>query len=52
MGSGLDFDSENNYRDVLLLEDCDKGCQQLADSLGWAQDLKLLCAPEGRREWL
>ncbi|CAG2111497.1 unnamed protein product [Medioppia subpectinata] len=52
MGSGLDFDSANAYRDVLLLEDCDKGCEQLAEALGWAQELKQMTAPEGRKEWL
>jgi NAD-dependent deacetylase sirtuin 2 len=40
ISSGLDFDSEDNFRDVLLLEDCDKGCQQLAEALDWGQELK------------
>lgn len=44
--SGLDFDSETNYRDVLLLGDCDKGCQELADALGWGDELKELVKRE------
>nr|CAD7395678.1 unnamed protein product [Timema poppensis] len=35
MSSGLDFDSDNNVRDVAWLGDCDEGCQLLADKLGW-----------------
>jgi NAD-dependent deacetylase sirtuin 2 len=35
IGSGMDFDSENNFRDVAWLGDCDEGCQMLADKLGW-----------------
>ena len=35
VGPGLDFDSPGNFRDVLILGDCDDGCQQLADKLGW-----------------
>jgi len=38
-GCGLDFDSENNYRDVALLGSCDDGCQQLASRLGWEEEL-------------
>lgn len=50
LGSGLNFDSENNYRDVLLLEDCDKGCQRLTDALEWTQELEKLIAQ--KREWI
>ena len=35
MGSGMDFDSDDNTRDVAWLGDCDEGCQLLADKLGW-----------------
>lgn len=35
MGSGMDFDSQDNTRDVLWIGDCDEGCQMLADKLGW-----------------
>ena len=42
LGSGLEFDSDNNYRDVLILDDCDNGCKRLADALGWGQELQVL----------
>jgi NAD-dependent deacetylase sirtuin 2 len=35
MGSGLDFTSDDNFRDVAWLGDCDEGCEMLADKLGW-----------------
>lgn len=35
MGSGMDFDSDDNFRDVAWLGDCDEGCQMLSDKLGW-----------------
>ncbi|XP_077550870.1 sirtuin 2 [Haemaphysalis longicornis] len=41
-GCGLDFDSEANYRDVALLGTCDSGCQEMADRLGWKEDLAQL----------
>ncbi|XP_022644035.1 NAD-dependent protein deacetylase sirtuin-2-like isoform X1 [Varroa destructor] len=43
-GCGLDFDSENNYRDVALLGTCDDGCEELARRLGWQADLKRVIA--------
>ncbi|XP_003740400.1 NAD-dependent protein deacetylase sirtuin-2 [Galendromus occidentalis] len=43
-GCGLDFDSENNYRDVALLGTCDEGCEELARRLGWEDDLKRIIA--------
>jgi len=52
MGSGLDFDSEDNYRDVLLLDDCDKGCQRLAEELGWTEELNKLVESMDKREWI
>ena len=42
-GSGM-FDEKANYRDVALLGDCDSGCRNLADKLGWAKDLDDLMA--------
>lgn len=38
--SGLDFDSDDNYRDVLCMQDCDEGCLQLAEALEWGEELK------------
>lgn len=43
-GCGLDFDSENNYRDVALLGTCDEGCEELARRLGWQADLERVIA--------
>lgn len=31
----FDFDSQNNTRDVLLLMDCDTGCNILIQHLNW-----------------
>ncbi|XP_077520816.1 sirtuin 2 isoform X1 [Amblyomma americanum] len=42
LGCGLDFDSEANYRDVALLGTCDTGCQEMAERLGWKDDLAQL----------
>lgn len=36
---GFDFDSEFAHRDVVLLTDCDAGCVQLAEALGWKSEL-------------
>ncbi|XP_064484920.1 NAD-dependent protein deacetylase sirtuin-2-like [Ornithodoros turicata] len=41
---GLDFDSEANYRDVALLGTCDDGCRQIAQLLGWKEELEKLVA--------
>ncbi|KAJ9578771.1 hypothetical protein L9F63_004979 [Diploptera punctata] len=49
MGSGMDFDSENNTRDVAWLGDCDDGCQMLADKLGWGDELRKLVKEEHAR---
>lgn len=35
IGGEMDFDGENNTRDVAWIGDCDAGCQLLADKLGW-----------------
>jgi len=32
---GLDYEDENNYRDVFWQGDCDTGCLELAKLLGW-----------------
>lgn len=34
ISSGMQFDSPNS-RDVAWLGECDKGCQLLAEKLGW-----------------
>ncbi|VVC91001.1 unnamed protein product [Leptidea sinapis] len=39
MDGGLKLD-ENSYRDVARLGDCDDGCQDLADRLGWGDELR------------
>lgn len=42
LGCGLDFDSEANFRDVALIGTCDNGCREMADRLGWKDDLMKL----------
>ena len=32
---GMDFESEDAYRDVAKLGTCDDGCVELAEMLGW-----------------
>ncbi|PSN36517.1 NAD-dependent protein deacetylase sirtuin-2 [Blattella germanica] len=49
MGSGMDFDSDSNTRDVAWLGDCDEGCEMLAYKLGWADELKKLVEEEHAR---
>ncbi|XP_062503251.1 NAD-dependent protein deacetylase sirtuin-2-like [Corticium candelabrum] len=39
MGSGFNFSSEGNYRDVFQEGDCDDGCVALAELLGWKDEL-------------
>jgi len=39
-GGGLQLDRPGNYRDVAWLGDCDQGCRELAEGLGWGEDLK------------
>ncbi|XP_063831498.1 NAD-dependent protein deacetylase sirtuin-2-like [Ostrinia nubilalis] len=48
MSGGLQFD-EDATRDVALLGDCDDGCQDLADRLGWGDELRALVAREHER---
>ncbi|XP_065057619.1 NAD-dependent protein deacetylase sirtuin-2-like [Rhopilema esculentum] len=50
MFGGFDFDSQSVYRDVAHLSTCDDGCMELADLLGWKDDLKKLIA-EGEIEY-
>jgi NAD-dependent deacetylase sirtuin 2 len=50
LGTGLQFDSESNYRDVMWLGSCDELCQELATKLGWSHDLEELM--KTRREEL
>ncbi|XP_068083447.1 NAD-dependent protein deacetylase sirtuin-2-like [Anabrus simplex] len=40
--SGIDFDADDNHRDVELLGECDSVCLYLASQLGWEDDLKKL----------
>lgn len=35
----LMVEQKNNYRDVLLLGECDSWCRKLSDKLGWSKDL-------------
>ncbi|CAH0400328.1 unnamed protein product [Chilo suppressalis] len=48
LGGGLQFD-EDSIRDVARLGDCDDGCQDLADRLGWGDELRALVAQEHER---
>eukprot|EP00741_Cyanophora_paradoxa_P022781 tig00021517_g22002.t1 len=47
MAGGFDFGSEENYRDVPLLTDCDSGVLELCDKLGWREELLALAAEGG-----
>ncbi|XP_027900787.1 NAD-dependent protein deacetylase sirtuin-2 isoform X1 [Xiphophorus couchianus] len=48
-GGGMDFDSENAYRDVAQISTCDDGCLALADLLGWKAELEELVKNEHAR---
>ncbi|KAJ8713878.1 hypothetical protein PYW08_007498 [Mythimna loreyi] len=48
MSGGLQLDEEA-VRDVARLGDCDDGCQDLADRLGWGDELRALVASEHAR---
>ena len=39
-GGGLQIDNPGNYRDVAWLGDCDQGCRELAEGLGWGEELE------------
>eukprot|EP00117_Sycon_ciliatum_P008245 scpid85443/ scgid2590/ NAD-dependent protein deacetylase sirtuin-2; Regulatory protein SIR2 homolog 2; SIR2-like protein 2 len=43
---GLEFGEECNYRDVFHQCDCDDGCMELAELLGWKNELLELVAHE------
>ncbi|XP_066840842.1 NAD-dependent protein deacetylase sirtuin-2 [Anser cygnoides] len=45
-GCGMDFDSDKAYRDVAWLGDCDQGCLELAELLGWKEELQELVRKE------
>ncbi|XP_032521164.2 NAD-dependent protein deacetylase sirtuin-2-like [Danaus plexippus] len=45
MSGGLQLD-EDSIRDVARLGECDDGCQELADRLGWGDELRELVARE------
>ncbi|KAJ0173772.1 hypothetical protein K1T71_010921 [Dendrolimus kikuchii] len=47
-GGGLHLD-EGSVRDVARLGTCDDGCQDLADRLGWGEELRALVASEHDR---
>ncbi|KRT82840.1 hypothetical protein AMK59_4243, partial [Oryctes borbonicus] len=48
-GGGLEFDQEDNTRDAYWLGDCDDGCVDLADKLGWGDELRELFKKEHER---
>ncbi|RUS76074.1 hypothetical protein EGW08_016148 [Elysia chlorotica] len=48
-GGGFNFDGEDNYRDVFKGATCDEGCQELADLLGWGDELKAIVKKEHAR---
>ncbi|XP_061924617.1 NAD-dependent protein deacetylase sirtuin-2-like isoform X1 [Entelurus aequoreus] len=48
-GGGMDFDSDNAYRDVAHISTCDDGCMALAELLGWKAELEELVKREHAR---
>eukprot|EP00112_Aurelia_sp_Birch-Aquarium-sp1_P008051 Seg1882.3 transcript_id=Seg1882.3/GoldUCD/mRNA.D3Y31 product="NAD-dependent protein deacetylase sirtuin-2" protein_id=Seg1882.3/GoldUCD/D3Y31 len=46
---GFDFDSDRKYRDVAHLTTCDEGCLELADLLGWKDELETLIKEEHKK---
>jgi len=46
---GFQFDIPSNNRDVFWGGSCDDGCHQLAELLGWGEELKSLIASEHER---
>ncbi|KAK6183461.1 hypothetical protein SNE40_010939 [Patella caerulea] len=46
-GHTFDFDSEERYRDVFKQATCDDGCRQLADLIGWGEELDELFTQNG-----
>lgn len=41
-GHGFRFHDSDNYRDVALLDDCDRAVAMMAEMLGWSDDLRAL----------
>jgi len=50
LGSGMDFQSKSNVRNVFLKSDADSGCKQLAELLNWKADLDLLLNGNVKKE--
>ncbi|PVD26760.1 hypothetical protein C0Q70_14438 [Pomacea canaliculata] len=48
-GGGFTFDAENNTRDVFKKAMCDEGCYELAQLLGWGDELQSLVKKEHER---
>lgn len=46
--TGLMYDRKGNIRDVARLADCDQACLELAELLGWRQELELLASKHTR----
>eukprot|EP00057_Strongylocentrotus_purpuratus_P033119 XP_790234.2 PREDICTED: NAD-dependent protein deacetylase sirtuin-2 [Strongylocentrotus purpuratus] len=40
--SGMDFDSDDKYRDVAYIGPCDEGCEKLAGFVGWKKEMTVL----------
>ncbi|XP_013410275.1 NAD-dependent protein deacetylase sirtuin-2-like isoform X2 [Lingula anatina] len=49
LGTDFDFESERKYRDVFKQTTCDEGCFELADQLGWGEELRTLVKSEHER---
>ncbi|KAK5868278.1 hypothetical protein PBY51_009307 [Eleginops maclovinus] len=48
-GGGMDFESDKAYRDVAHISTCDDGCLDLAELLGWKDELQELVQKEHAR---
>lgn len=44
--SGMDFSEESGYRDVFQEGTCDDGCKELAEILGWKEELEEMVSRE------
>jgi NAD-dependent deacetylase sirtuin 2 len=49
MSCGFRFDAADNYRDVFWQGTCDDGCYDLAEKLGWKDELQKLMSTEYAR---
>lgn len=45
----IDFEGKESCRDITYVGDCDPGCEELAEKLGWASELHRLMAIEHDR---